>query len=306
MQLIRGLKNLKKHNGCVVAIGNFDGVHVGHQKIVKILVNKAANMCLPAVIISFVPAPQYFFGKLEAVLTSYKEKYKLFKQLGVDKNLIIHFNKQFSQLTPENFIQQILIDKLNIKYCLIGDDFCFGKDRQGNIGLLQYFAKKQNFIVHRVKAVTYNDYRVSSSQIRKFLKEADFHSAAKMLGREFSITGQVIHGDKKGRAINFPTINISIKRKISPILGVFVVIVELDNSIYKGVCNIGRRPTVYGRKVLLEVFLFDFNKQVYGRCANIIFKHKIRDEKKFSNLSELAQQIKLDVEKALLFFKTYC
>ncbi len=299
MKLIRGLQNLKLHLGSVVTIGNFDGVHIGHQKIIKKLVEKAHAMNLPSVLISFSPTPQCFFGHAQATLSSFKQKHALLASLGLDEHLLINFNTPFSQLTANAFIQKILLDKLNVKHCLIGDDFRFGANRTGDFSLLQTF----DFEVEKTPAVLYNFDRVSSSKIRQTLKEGDFDLTSQLLGRGFSISGKIIHGQKQGRTIGFPTINIPIKRKISPLLGVFAVNVELNNKIYNGVCNLGKHPTTGGETILLEVFLFDFNRQVYGKNAKVIFKYKIRNEQKFDSFSALKQQIKSDVKDAKLLFK---
>ncbi|WP_190600428.1 bifunctional riboflavin kinase/FAD synthetase [Candidatus Vesicomyidisocius sp. SY067_SCS001] len=298
MKIIRGLKNLKPHLGSVVTIGNFDGVHIGHQKIIKTLVNKAQIMNLPSVLVSFSPTPQHFFGHEQATLSSFKQKHALLTSLGVDEHLLINFNTSFSQLTANTFIHKILLDKLKVKLCLVGDDFRFGSNQTGDFSLLQTF----NFEVEKTPTVLYNLNRVSSSKIRQSLKKGNFYLANQLLGRKFSISGKIIPCQKQGRTIGFPTINIPIKRKISPLLGIFAVNVELNNKIYNGVCNLGKRPTVGGETVLLEVFLFDFNKQVYGEYTKVIFKYKIRDEQKFDSFLALKEQIKLDVKNAKFFF----
>jgi riboflavin kinase/FMN adenylyltransferase len=304
MQLIRGLHNLKNHAGSVVTIGNFDGVHVGHEKIILRLVESAKALGLPSVLISFSPTPQCFFGREQATLSNFKEKHQLLDRLGVDKHLLIYFNQTFSELEAKDFIQQVLLDKLNMKHCLIGDDFRFGKKRQGDLGLLQSLSKAKGFSVENTQSVLCNDCRASSSEIRTLLTRGDLDAATQMLGREFSISGKIIHGQQKGRTIDFPTINIPIRRKISPVLGVFATTVEIQGVVFQGVCNIGNRPTVNGKKILLEVFLFDFDRDVYGVEAKIVFKHKIRDEEKFDSFEALKQQIKIDTHQAKAFFKT--
>ena len=303
MQLIRGLHNLKKHAGSVVTIGNFDGVHVGHEKIISRLVETAEILGLPSVLISFAPTPQCFFGREQATLSNFKEKHQLLAQLGVDKHLLIYFNQAFSELEAKDFVQQVLLDKLNMKHCLIGDDFRFGKNRQGDLGLLQSLSADKKFSVENTQSVLCNDCRASSSEIRTLLARGELNTAKQMLGREFSISGEVIHGQQKGRTIGFPTINIPIKRKISPILGVFATTVEIEGVVFQGVCNIGNRPTVNGKKILLEVFLFNFDQSVYGLEAKVVFKHKIRDEEKFDSFEALKQQIDLDTQQAKAYFK---
>ncbi|SFV82556.1 Riboflavin kinase / FMN adenylyltransferase [hydrothermal vent metagenome] len=303
MQLIRGLHNLKNHAGSVVTIGNFDGVHVGHEKIILRLVESAKALGLPSVLISFSPTPQCFFGREQATLSNFKEKHQLLDRLGVDKHLLIYFNQTFSELKAKDFIQQVLLDKLNMKHCLIGDDFRFGKKRQGDLGLLQSLSKTKGFSVENTQSVLCNDCRASSSEIRTLLAHGDLAAVTQMLGREFSISGKIIHGQQKGRTIGFPTINIPIKRKISPVLGVFATTVEVQGSVFQGVCNIGNRPTINGEEILLEVFLFDFDRDVYGFEAKVVFKHKIRDEEKFDSFKALKQQIELDTQQAKAFFK---
>ena len=302
MQLIRGLHNLKNHAGSVVTIGNFDGVHIGHKKIIARLVEKAKELGLPSVLISFSPTPQCFFGLEQATLSNFKEKHALLKQLGLDEHLLIHFNQKFSQLEASEFIQKILLDRLNIKHCLIGDDFRFGNERKGDFNLLKSLSKKHGFSVEDTKSILCNKDRASSSKIRDFLKNGKMDLAAQMLGRDFSISGKIIHGEKKGRSINFPTINIPIRRKISPVLGVFAVEVLLDEKIHQGICNIGSRPTVGGVKILLEVFLFNFSQEVYGHHAKVVFKNKLREEVKFDSFEALKQQIKKDEQTAKNYF----
>ncbi|MDC9714736.1 MAG: bifunctional riboflavin kinase/FAD synthetase [Gammaproteobacteria bacterium] len=302
MKLIRGLQNLNPYFGSVVTIGNFDGVHLGHQKIILRLVEKSKKIGVPCVLISFLPTPQSFFGHEQASLSSFKEKHALLSSLGLDTHLIIHFNQGFSQLEAQGFVQQILLDKLGMKHCLIGDDFRFGKGRKGDFALLQSLSKIQGFTVEKTPSVLHNNCRISSSEIRSLLKQGELQAASQMLGYEFSITGKIIHGLKNGRNIGFPTINIPIQRKISPVHGIFAVMVELDGATYQGVCSVGNRPIIGGTKTLLEVFLFDFNRQVYGFKAKTIFKHKIRDERDFDDFSTLKKQIELDVADAKKYF----
>ncbi len=303
MKLICGLKNLKKISGSVITIGNFDGLHIGHQKIISQLTQTSRALGLPCVLISFSPAPQSFFGQPQATLSSFKEKHQLLSKLGIDKHLVIHFNKSFSQLTAQSFVQDILLNKLGMKHCLIGDDFRFGKQRKGSFELLQSLSKNGDFTVKKTPSVLCGNQRVSSSTIRTLLSRGKMHSAAQMLGREFSIIGKIIHGLKNGRTIGFPTINIPIKRKISPIHGIFAVTVEIGGATYQGVCNVGNRPVIGGTKTLLEVFLFSFNQNVYGYEAKTIFKYKIRDERHFDDLATLKKQIRLDVEDAKNYFQ---
>ena len=302
MEIIRGLHNLKKYTGSVVTIGNFDGVHIGHHHIIDRLVQQSTLFGLPSVLISFSPTPQSFFGREQATISNFKQKHQLLEKLGLDFHLIIKFNQAFSKMSADDFIQTILINKLKMKFCLIGDDFRFGFGRTGDFKLLQSSALKANFEVENTQSILCDSCRASSSSIRDLLANGKLESATKMLGREFSIAGKVIHGKQLGRTIDFPTINIPIKRNISPVLGIFAVQVDIIGQRFNGVCNIGKRPTVNGENILLEVFLFDFDQVVYGELANVTFKQRIRDEKKFDSFEALKAQIILDTQSAKTYF----
>ena len=303
MELIRGLHNLKKQPGCVLTIGNFDGVHLGHQELLIKLVSKSKKMGLPSLVISFSVTPETFFGRPKARLSSFRDKHLFLKSLGVDKHLLVRFNKSFSEISAASFINQILVQKIGIKHCFIGDDFRFGKDRLGDFSMLKNASHENNFTIEKINSVLLDGRRVSSSGVRDLLSEGDFISAEKFLGRPFSISGKVAHGEKLGRTIGFPTANISIHRKLSPVLGVYSVLIQLKSKTYNGVCNVGKRPTLGGSKTLLEVFIFDFNKEIYGEYVTIIFKQKCREEEKFESFEALQKQIKKDVEKSRLFFQ---
>ena len=303
MELIRGLHNLKKQPGCVLTIGNFDGVHLGHQALLKKLVAKSKKMGMPSLVISFSVTPETFFGRPKARLSNFRDKHLFLKSLGIDKHLLIRFNKSFSEVSASSFINKILVQKIGIKHCFIGDDFRFGKDRLGDFSMLKKASLENNFSIEKINSVLLNGQRVSSSGVRGLLSEGDFNGAEKFLGRPFSISGKVAHGDKLGRTIGFPTANISIHRKLSPILGVYSVLIKLKSKTYNGVCNVGKRPTLGGSKTLLEVFIFDFNEEIYGDYVTVIFKQKCREEKKFESFDALKKQIKNDVEKSRLFFQ---
>jgi len=223
--------------------------------------------------------------------------------LGINKHLLIRFNKSFSEVSASSFINKILVQKIGIKHCFIGDDFRFGKDRLGDFSMLKKASLENNFSIEKINSVLLNGQRVSSSGVRGLLSEGDFNGAEKFLGRPFSISGKVAHGDKLGRTIGFPTANISIHRKLSPVLGVYSVLIKLKSKTYNGVCNVGKRPTLGGSKTLLEVFIFDFNEEIYGDYVTVIFKQKCREEKKFDSFDALKKQIKNDVEKSRLFFQ---
>ena len=302
MELIRGLHNLQGQSSCVVTIGNFDGVHKGHQEIIKKLVSTAKKQGLPSLVISFSVTPESFFGRPKARLSSFRDKHLFLKSMGIDKHLLIRFNKAFSEISALSFINDVLVKKINVKHCFIGDDFRFGKGRVGDFNLLEKVSLRHEFSVEKVEGVSIDNERVSSSAIRGFLSTGSFEMAEIFLGRPFSISGSVAHGDKQGRTIGFPTANISIRRQLSPVLGVFCVIIHKDNKSYNGVCNVGKRPTKGGTKVLLEVYIFDFNEEIYGAYVEVIFKQKIRNEIKFNSFEELKNQIKKDALSARQYF----
>jgi riboflavin kinase/FMN adenylyltransferase len=260
-------------------------------------------MGLPSLVVSFSVTPETFFGRPKARLSSFRDKHLFLESMGVDKHLLIRFNKGFSELSASSFINQILVGKIGVKYCFIGDDFRFGKGRLGDFSMLKQASHENNYTIEKLNSVLLDGLRVSSSAIRNFLTDGNFTGAEKFLGRPFSISGKVAHGDKLGRTIGFPTANISIHRKLSPILGVYSVLVKLKSQTYNGVCNLGKRPTLGGKKTLLEVFIFDFNEEIYGEYATVIFKQKCREEKKFESFDELKKQIKKDVEKSRLYFQ---
>ncbi len=302
MHLIRGLQNLKEQPGCVLTIGNFDGIHRGHQKIIKALVTKANTLGVPSIVISFSVPPESFFGRPKARLSSFRDKHLFLESLGVEKHLLIRFNKDFSQMSAQTFVEDVLLAKLKMRCCFIGDDFRFGKDRQGDYSMLENMAKTCDFVAHKVNRVTVNGKRVSSSEIRELLRQGEFSMAEELLGRPFAIEGRIMHGEKRGRTIGFPTINISIGRKLSPVLGVFAVLIELNKKTYHGVCNVGKRPTIGGEKTLLEVNIFDFDKNVYGEHAKVLFRHRIREEMKFESVQQLQSQIASDANIARRYF----
>ncbi|MDC9727984.1 MAG: bifunctional riboflavin kinase/FAD synthetase [Methyloprofundus sp.] len=306
MQLIRGINQLQTlAQGCVLTIGNFDGVHAGHSVVIDKLAEKGKLLNLPVVVMVFEPQPLEFFLKdnTPARLTRLREKIGHLNQLSVDNLLLVNFNQQFADLDPEYFIKEILVNRLNVKYLVVGDDFHFGKARRGNFALLQEAGRQFGFEVTDTASYLIKGNRVSSTQIRDALSDGDLVKAKLMLGRDYSICGKVIHGNKLGREIGFPTANIQMLRKNTAIEGVFAVTMTgLNGQVAYGVANVGTRPTVNGgTKVVLETHLFDFNQDIYGKQVEVHFKHKIRSEMCFESLDDLKRQIQLDTAQA----KTY-
>lgn len=304
MQLVRGIHNIRpKHRGCVLTIGNFDGVHLGHVRVIESLVSKARAMSLPAAVMVFEPQPQELFSPetAPARLTRFRDKYVLLKKLGVDRLICVNFDYQFAAIEAKAFIEQLLVEKLGIAHLIVGDDFCFGKKRQGNYQMLKQAGPKLGFTVTDTASCVLEGCRISSTEIRQALERNDLISAESMLGRKYSIVGRVVHGDKKGRTIGFPTANILLKRRVSPVHGVYAVSVIIAEKTFYGVANIGTRPTVAGLRQQLEVHIFDYNEQLYGQQVEVDLLHKLRDEQRFSSFDLLREQIKKDAAQARAF-----
>lgn len=311
MELIRGLHNIRsKHHGCVATIGNFDGVHLGHQAVLGQLAEKAAELNLPTTLITFEPQPMEYFipDKVPARLTRFREKILALQRYSVDRVCCLSFNDKLAKLSAEDFIQQVLVEKLGVKYLVVGDDFRFGANRVGTFEMLVEAGKKFGFQVVSMHTFEIDAERVSSTRIRAALENGDMSAAEKLLGRRYRMSGRVAHGEKLGRELGFPTANIHLHRHASAIQGIFVVeVFGLDEfNQYKqplqGVASVGTRPTVNETKALLEVFLLDFDQDIYGRHIQVSFLKKLRDEEKFDSLDELIKQIQLDVKQAQAYF----
>ena len=307
MHLIRGLSHLEPFkNGCVLTIGNFDGLHLGHRTVIKKLAGRGEALGLPVVIMIFEPQPlEYFLGdNAPSRLMRLREKVIEFAKLPVDNLLIVRFNRYFANCDAEQFIDDILIKKLNVKHLVIGDDFHFGKARRGNFAMLKDKGKLYGFSVEDTGSYLVAGLRISSTLIRDALGEGDLAQAEKLLGHCYSVCGRVAHGDKRGRTIGYPTANIRMFRKNTPVNGVFAVTMTgIDGLEFEGVANVGTRPTVDGgSKVILETHLFDFDMEIYGRYVEVHFKQKIRDEVRFQSLEQLKAQIIKDVAETKKIF----
>lgn len=307
-KIIRGFHNLPSNpTGCVATIGNFDGVHLGHQAVLSQLALKGDMLNLPAVVITFEPQPNEFFApqKAPARLSRFREKVESLRSYSIQQLCVLRFNRKLAQMSALDFIQQLLIKGLNVKYLVVGDDFKFGRDRQGDFALLQQVGKEVGFQVVNMHTFAIDRNRVSSTRIRQALEKGDLLEAEKLLGHPYRMSGRVAHGDKRGREFGFPTANIHLHRCIVPLNGVFAVqLFGIEGEPVYGVANVGTRPTVGGLKALLEVHLFDFNRDIYGEHVQIVFFHKIRDEQKFADFEQLIAQIKQDCIDAKGFFAT--
>lgn len=311
MEFIRGQYNLKpEHRGCVATIGSFDGIHKGHQKVIEQVHEKARGLALPSLLILFEPQPREFFtpDNVPARLTRLREKMVVLETLSIDRVLCLRFNENLASLDAEQFVKQILVDGLGIKFLVVGDDFKFGKGRTGDFTYLQQAGEKFGFGVTNTHSYLFKGSRVSSTRIRQALNDGDLKTAREMLGRDYRMSGNVAHGDKRGRSIGFPTANIYLHRKSSPVYGVYAVEFcsedsRLKGELLTGVANVGQRPTVDGTRTLLEVHIFNFDREIYGAHVQVRFMHKLRDEQRFDSLEALKAQIDRDVEQAKAFFQ---
>ncbi len=307
MQIIRNPQALPPEaHGCVATIGNFDGVHLGHQHIISLLQNKALTRNKQTMVIVFEPQPHEYFNPQSAParLTRWREKMHCLAEYGIDWCVCLRFNDQFAMLSAKTFIEDIILKQLKIQELVIGEDFKFGKDRQGNAALLKHYAQQGSFQLDVLPDVELASQRVSSSLIRQALAEGDFVAAEHYLGRPYTLCGRVIHGDKQGREWDVPTANIPLKRLHSPLQGVFTVYLTYQGQQYQGVANLGTRPAVGGTKMLLEVHLLDFDGDLYGQWAEVEFLKKLREEADFENLDDLKNQIYADIENAKHYFAT--
>ena len=291
--------NHKHYNG-VIAIGNFDGLHLGHQKVINEAKRKAKINKLPFGVMTFEPIPVMFFNKKQKNhrINSLEQKKIFLKKLKIDFLIIIKFNKNFSTLSAEKFIKKIIYEKTKCRYLYVSRNFKFGYKRQGNIKTLRKFEKL--FDYKRVVTTSYKKKKriISSTKIRQNISAGKIEEANKLLGRNWSIEGKVIKGQRRGRQIGFPTCNLKLKNYIIPKLGVYAVRVSNKNFNKNGIANIGYRPTFNGQSLLLETNIFGFKKNLYNKVINISFKKFIRPEKKFKNLEYLKKQIKLDIKQA--------
>lgn len=306
MKFIRGIHNLnEQHRGCVLTIGNFDGVHRGHQALMSRLCEEGRKRNLPVVVMVFEPQPLELFSgdKAPARLTRLREKLRYMAEAGVDKVLCVRFDRRFAALSAQRFITDLLVDKLDVKYLAVGDDFRFGAGRQGDFLLLQKAGVEYGFEVVSTETFCDGGKRISSTAVRQALAADDLALAQSLLGHPFTISGRVVHGDALGRTLGFPTANLPLRRSVSPVKGVYAVEVRgLKPEPLPGVANIGTRPTVKGLRQQLEVHLLDINMDLYGRHIDVVLKQKIRNEQRFASLEALKEQIANDVVTARQFF----
>ena len=315
MELIRGLHNLDAYRRkfpaqqCVLTIGNFDGVHCGHQMILRQLHDKASELNLPATVMVFEPQPlEYFAGQgAPARLTPFREKVRLFAEAGVETVICLHFTEAVRGLSAESFVKDILVDSLGVQYLIVGDDFRFGRKQSGDFQMLEQAGERFGFGVANTHTLMMKGQRVSSTAVRNALNSSDFSLAEQLLARPYAISGRVMYGQQLGRTIGVPTANLALKGKKAPLEGVFAVEVagleDFDGgNLVQGVANVGVRPTVGGKVPVLEVHLFDFDQSIYGEHIRVVFRKKIRNEQRFDGLDALKKQIQLDITSARKHF----
>ena len=290
----------KKHCNGVIAIGNFDGLHLGHQKVIKEAKQKAKKNKIPFGVMTFEPVPVMFFNKKikNHRINSLEQKKTQLKKFKLDFLIIVKFNKNFSSQSAEEFIKKIIFKKTKCKYLYVSKNFKFGFKRQGNIKTLKNFEKKYNFNNIVTKPYTKDNKTISSTLLRKKIRLGKIDEVNKLLNRSWCINGKVIKGQRRGRKIGFPTCNLKLSNYVVPKLGVYAVKVKTKNFYKNGIANIGYRPTFNGQNLLLETNIFGINKNLYNKVISVNFKKFIRPEKKFRNLKHLKQQIKLDIKKA--------
>lgn len=310
MRLIRGLHNLRPADrGCVATIGNFDGVHLGHCTVFRRLSMRGRELGLPATVITFEPQPMEYFAPdaAPARLTRLREKLNAIRDNGIERVMLLEFGPKLAAMDARTFVQRLLIEGLGVRFLFVGDDFRFGNARAGDFALLQSMGHEAagsgcGFAVEDLHTITHGEERISSTRIREALARGDLEQARHLLGRPYALEGRVVHGEKRGRTIGFPTANIDLHRRVSPVHGVYAVRVRgLGPDAWPGVANIGTRPTVDGLCARLEVHLFGFDQKIYGRHLEVELALKLRDEKKFESFDALKNQIQRDAEAARVF-----
>lgn len=304
---MRHLHNLRpEHGGSAVTIGNFDGVHLGHQAVLQQLIERAQSLHLPATVVTFEPYPREYFARGTPPpprLTRFRERLQALQRYGIAQVLCLRFGPALAAMAAEDFVRRVLVAGLGVRYLTVGEDFRFGCERRGDVALLHTLGEHYDFRVEPCPAFLAGNIRVSSTAIRARLSQGDMAGAAQLLGRPYRLSGPVARGEQRGRQLGFPTANIHLQRRLSPVAGVFAVTVHgLPTGPQRGVANVGTRPTVDGTRALLEVHLFDFDADIYGQHVHVDFLQRLRDEQRFASLEALKQQITRDCVAARDYF----
>ena len=306
MEIINGLHNLRsRHRGCVLTIGNFDGVHRGHRQLIDTLCEKAKALGVPSMLMTFEPQPREFFAgtKLPARLTRFREKVYLLDQTPLDRLLCLPFNERTANIEADWFAKDFVVDQVGAKHLVIGDDFRFGRGREGDFALFERYGQIHGYSVSAMSTLLQGEARISSTLIRETLAAGNFTAATNLLGHEYFIMGRVVYGRQLGRQLNVPTANIRLQRYRAALEGVYCVTVEgIAGAVRHGIANIGVRPTVDGKEPLLEVHVFDYTGNLYGDLIKVTFKQKLREEQAFDSIDALKTQINQDIEQARHYF----
>jgi riboflavin kinase / FMN adenylyltransferase len=302
MELVRGLQNIsRRHLGCVLTVGNYDGVHLGHQRMIEVLKARADEFKCRATVLVFEPSSKEFIDPAGAPprLTRWREKFLALKAVGVDRMVTLKFDECMRAMTPQGFVDDLLVRELGTRHIVVGDDFRYGSKAGGTIDTLRQAGKQHGFGVEQVAPFVFDAVRVSSTAVRSRLKVGDFDGARRLLGRPYGMLGRVVHGQELGRTLGFPTANLRLMRRKSPVEGILAVRVHgIGTTALPAVASLGTRPTVGGTEVLLETHIFDFDGDLYGRQIEVEFVAKLRDEAKFDSLDALTMQMRIDAEQA--------
>ncbi len=302
MELVRGMHNLRpRHRGCVATIGNFDGVHLGHQHMVSAVRGKASALGVPATVITFEPTPREYFEGPAAPsrLTRLREKLEALEACGVDRVVVLRFDDRMRGMSAPDFVDRLLVDGLGVRHLVVGHDFHFARRREGTVETLRSAGERHGFTVEEVDQFLVAGERVSSSLVREALNRGDLERATRLLGRPYRMAGRVRLGKKLGRTLGFPTANLALHRKVVPLWGIFAVRVSgAGLTDHPAVASLGTRPTVNGTDPLLEVHLFDWDGSLYGRYLDVDFIERLRDEQKFESLNALVAQMHRDAAAA--------
>ncbi len=302
MQLVRGLHNLsQRHRGCVLTVGNYDGVHLGHQHMIGVVRARAAELGAASTVLVFEPSSKEFIDPAGAPprLTRWREKYLALAAQGVDRLVTLRFDDLMRAMTPQRFVDELMVAGLGVRHVVVGNDFRYGANACGTIDSLRQAGSTQGFGVEQIEPFVFDGVRVSSTAVRQRLAAGDFGGAMRLLGRPYRMLGQVIHGKQLGRTLGFPTANLRLMRRKSPVCGILAVLVRgIGDVAMPAVASLGTRPTVDGKEVLLEVHVFDFNGDLYGREIEVEFIAKLRDEAKFESLDSMLVQMKIDAANA--------
>ncbi len=305
MNIIEDIEKIDHpYKNAVITIGNFDGVHIGHQALFHQVIEKARALHGTSIVMTFEPHPVRVLKQNNhpPLITLYEQKIELIEKAGIDILICIHFTRKFASIPAKEFIEKILVDRIGMKAIVVGEDYTFGKNREGNLDLLKTYGKRIGFeviVVRKIQISNNSEDKISSTRIRELISDGKVVESQKLLGRHYQIRGTVMTGrDRGGRLLGFPTANINLYDELSPKTGVYAVTVECKGNKYKGVANIGYSPTFDDRIFTVEAHLLDFNDDIYGQKIRVNFIKRLRDEKKFLNISELSKQIKKDIDKA--------